>query len=63
MSRLHDKSAFGRSFTLQVLLDLTTKNFIPSHLLLLLLKSVVGRVNDVSASVRKRSMQLMNALF
>lgn len=63
MSRLHDKNAFGRTFTLQVLLELTNGNFIPPHILLLLLKSVVGRVNDVSASVRKRSMQLMNALF
>ena len=62
MSRMIDKHAFGRSFTLNLLIQLCEENVIPVDILQDLLKESCTRIKDASAHVRKKALQLLNII-
>lgn len=60
--RIFDKTAFGRSFTLNRIKELVNQNLIPAECLCSIFKDVCGRIKDNSSFVRKASLSLFKSI-
>ncbi len=62
LTRIYDKHAFARSHVVGIWIELCQEDVVPKEYLLELLKSSCDRLKDVSAHVRKKSIQLLSVV-
>lgn len=62
VKRINDKHAFARAHVFKIFIDLCTSNVVPKEYLSVLLRCACERIQDVSANVRKKAIELLNVL-
>jgi hypothetical protein len=62
LQRIYDKNSFCRSYILNILTSLAEEDLVPKKYLTLFLKAGIDRVKDISINVRKKALQLINAI-